>query len=72
MDRVGFVIPLDFGTIAMWFWLLPNVYARAEATHRWYQKTFKGQYPKSRTAIVPFVNVSKLFEGVATTMSHID
>jgi protein-S-isoprenylcysteine O-methyltransferase Ste14 len=68
----GLTMPLDFGTIAIWLWLLPNVYARAEATHRWYQRTFKGQYPKRRTAILPFVNVPKVFTGVLTTMQYMD
>jgi steroid 5-alpha-reductase/3-oxo-5-alpha-steroid 4-dehydrogenase 1 len=68
----GFTLPLDFGTIAIWLWLLPNVYARAEATHRWYHKIFKGRYPRARTAIVPFVSVSTLFTGVLSTLQYLD
>jgi hypothetical protein len=66
----GMTIPIDFGTIAIWLWLLPNVYARAEAIHRWYHRTFKGKYPRTRTAILPFVSVSTLFAGYLTTMQY--
>jgi hypothetical protein len=55
----------------MWFWLLPNVYGRAEVTHRWYQRMFKAQYPKNRTAIIPFVNLSKVFMGIMGTLEYV-
>jgi hypothetical protein len=58
----GLSFTLNFGTIAIWVWLIPHVYVRAETTHRWYLRTFKGQYPRARNSLLPF-NVGRLLGG---------
>ena len=66
----GSLFHVDFGIIAIWLWLLPAVYGRAEVTHRWYLRVFRGQYPKNRTAIIPFVDVGQLVTGVVGSMEY--
>lgn len=66
----GSFFALDFGIISIWLWLLPSVYARAEATHRWYWRVFKGQYPKNRTAIIPFLDIGNVVAGVIGSMEY--
>lgn len=62
---------LDFGIIAILVWLLPNVYGRAEVTHRWYLRVFRNtNYPKDRTAVIPYVDMGKVLTGVIGTMEY--
>jgi len=66
----GTCFDIDFGIIAVWLWLLPNIFARAESTHRWYRRTFKGQYPPGRKAMIPFIDVGSVTAGFLGSMEY--
>ena len=66
----GLMYSLDFGVFAVWIWLLPNVYGRAEVTHRWYLKVFRGSFPNKRTAIIPFLDVGMVLTAILGSMEY--
>jgi hypothetical protein len=53
----GLTFSMDFGIFAVWTWLVPMVWLRAEQTHVWYHRVFKGAYPRRRRAFFPFVDL---------------
>lgn len=61
---------LSFCSFAIWAWLLPMLFSRAEITHRWYNKFFSGSYPKKRTSLIPFVDISNAVKTVIGTMGY--
>jgi len=40
--------------ILVWFWVLTNQIIAATMSHNWYKKKFK-EYPRNRSAIIPFI-----------------
>lgn len=57
-------------SFAFLLWLLPDVYARAENNHFWYQRHFKKSYPSNRQAIIPFLNLSKIFTALTSYFEY--
>lgn len=55
---------------ALLLWLLPDVYARGENNHFWYQRYFKKSYPSRRQAMIPFLNLSTVFTALTTYFEY--
>ena len=55
LEWLGFAI-MTFSLPAFIFflWTVANLFPRAIATHKWYEKTFDN-YPSKRKAIIPFI-----------------
>jgi hypothetical protein len=66
----GFLFHMDFGIFAIWLWLLPMVYVRAEHTHRWYHRVFKAAYPKRRTSFIPFIDMAGALAAVTASQEY--
>lgn len=66
----GTMFDLDFCVIAMWLWLLPMLFGRAENTHKWYGKFFSNSYPKNRTSIIPFLDISNVLKVIIGSMEY--
>ena len=55
IEWLGFsIMTLSFPAFIFFIWTVANLFPRALATHKWYQKEFK-EYPKKRKAIIPFI-----------------
>ena len=55
IEWLGFsIMTLSFPAFIFFIWTIANLFPRALATHKWYQKEFK-EYPKKRKAIIPFI-----------------
>jgi len=57
IEWFGYVIFMKFSiaSIAFWTYTVSNIGPRAFQNHRWYQNTFKDDYPKNRKALIPYV-----------------
>lgn len=60
LEWLGFAIAAwTFPALAFAIFTFANLFPRAIAHHRWYREKFP-DYPKERTAIIPFVGYSKV------------
>ena len=51
-------------------WLIPNVVLRAEIYHSWCKKFFKDEYPKKRTAIIPFIDLGNVVNAFLSILQY--
>jgi 3-oxo-5-alpha-steroid 4-dehydrogenase 1 len=55
-EWLGFAIASSaLGGLAFFVVTAANIVTRAVAHHKWYLEKFKGEYPKNRKAVIPFI-----------------
>lgn len=56
LEWLGFAIATwGLGGFTFFFVTASNIVPRAVAHHKWYLEKFKGEYPKNRKAVIPFI-----------------